>query len=57
MFKSSLFHVKHNSRKGRSIPSIAFGTWKMGNGQNTVDLVEQALSVGFDHIGQFSFQF
>ena len=36
---------------GTSIPSIAFGTWKMGNGQGPIDQVEQALSVGFTHIG------
>ncbi|KAI0067043.1 Aldo/keto reductase [Artomyces pyxidatus] len=35
---------------GHSIPSIAFGTWKMGNGQGPIDQVDQALSVGFDHI-------
>jgi len=32
------------------MPSIAFGTWKIGNGQGPVDQVEQALSLGFDHI-------
>jgi len=35
---------------GHQIPSIAFGTWKLGNGQGTTDTVETALSVGFDHI-------
>lgn len=35
---------------GTSIPSIAFGTWKLGNGDGTVDNVDQAISVGFDHI-------
>lgn len=37
---------------GHQIPSIAFGTWKLGNGQGTTDTVETALSVGFDHIGE-----
>lgn len=36
------------------MPTIAFGTWKLGNGQGPIDQVEQALSVGFDHIGAFS---
>ncbi|KZT18405.1 Aldo/keto reductase [Neolentinus lepideus HHB14362 ss-1] len=35
---------------GHMIPSIAFGTWTLGNGQGPIDQVEQALSVGFDHI-------
>ncbi|KAI0821089.1 Aldo/keto reductase [Irpex lacteus] len=35
---------------GHSIPSIAFGTWKLGNGQPTIDKVDQAISAGFDHI-------
>ncbi|KAI9451785.1 Aldo/keto reductase [Russula earlei] len=35
---------------GNAIPSIAFGTWGIGNGQGTVDQVEQAISVGFSHI-------
>ena len=36
---------------GYSIPSIAFGTWKLGNGQGVIDQVDQALVNGFDHIG------
>lgn len=35
---------------GHAIPSIAYGTWALGNGQNPVDYVDQALSVGFNHI-------
>ncbi|TFY80622.1 hypothetical protein EWM64_g3395 [Hericium alpestre] len=35
---------------GHSIPGIAFGTWTLGNGQNPIDQVDQALSVGFNHI-------
>ncbi|EPT02226.1 hypothetical protein FOMPIDRAFT_1029351 [Fomitopsis schrenkii] len=35
---------------GTSIPGIAFGTWKLGNGQTTIDKVNQALEVGFTHI-------
>jgi len=35
---------------GNLIPSIAFGTWTLGNGQAPVDYVGQALSVGFSHI-------
>lgn len=30
---------------------VSFGTWKLGNGQAVVDQVEQAISVGFSHIG------
>jgi diketogulonate reductase-like aldo/keto reductase len=33
------------------MPSIAFGTWMLGNGQGPIDQVEQAISVGFSHIG------
>ena len=33
------------------MPSIAFGTWMLGNGQSPIDQVEQAISVGFGHIG------
>jgi diketogulonate reductase-like aldo/keto reductase len=36
---------------GYAIPSIAFGTWTLGNGQGPIDQVKQALSVGFSHIG------
>ncbi|TFK50509.1 Aldo/keto reductase [Heliocybe sulcata] len=35
---------------GHAIPSIAFGTWTLGNGRGPIDQVEQALSVGFDHV-------
>jgi len=35
---------------GNAIPSIAFGTWTLGNGQASIDYVDQALSVGFSHI-------
>lgn len=35
---------------GNVIPSIAFGTWTLGNGQGPIDQVEQAISVGFNHI-------
>ncbi|TDL22687.1 Aldo/keto reductase, partial [Rickenella mellea] len=35
---------------GTMMPSIAFGTWKIGNGQGPIDQVEQALSVGFEHV-------
>ncbi|EGN97556.1 hypothetical protein SERLA73DRAFT_184304 [Serpula lacrymans var. lacrymans S7.3] len=40
--------IKLNS--GYSIPSIAFGTWTLGNGQGPIDQVEQALDTGFNHI-------
>lgn len=32
------------------MPTIAFGTWRKGNGQEGIDAVDQALSVGFSHI-------
>ncbi|KAI0922615.1 hypothetical protein AcW1_002785 [Taiwanofungus camphoratus] len=35
---------------GTTIPSIAFGTWRLGNGQTTTDRVSQAVSAGFNHI-------
>ncbi|KAH7097932.1 Aldo/keto reductase [Auriculariales sp. MPI-PUGE-AT-0066] len=35
---------------GRSIPSIAYGTWKIGNGDQAVSQIGQALENGFDHI-------
>ncbi|KAI0036348.1 Aldo/keto reductase [Vararia minispora EC-137] len=35
---------------GNTIPAIAFGTWTAGNGQSAIDQVDQAISVGFDHI-------
>ncbi|KAK7691553.1 hypothetical protein QCA50_004952 [Cerrena zonata] len=35
---------------GTSIPSIAFGTWTLGTGQQSTDHVDQAISVGFNHI-------
>lgn len=37
---------------GRELPEIGFGTWKVGSGQTVVDQVEQAIEVGFDHIGE-----
>lgn len=39
---------------GRSIPSLAFGTGSLGNGQSTIDTVDQALGTGFVHIGKIS---
>jgi len=35
---------------GHVIPGIGFGTWKMGNGEVVVKQVDQAISVGFDHV-------
>ncbi|KAG2071186.1 Aldo/keto reductase [Suillus decipiens] len=35
---------------GHYIPSIAFGTWKTGNGQGPINQVKQALGNGFSHI-------
>ncbi|KAJ7149207.1 Aldo/keto reductase [Mycena crocata] len=35
---------------GREIPSIGFGTWKMGNGDEPISQVDQAISVGFSHV-------
>ncbi|KAA1472735.1 Aldo/keto reductase [Dentipellis sp. KUC8613] len=35
---------------GHAIPGIGFGTWTLGNGQGPIDQVDQALSVGFEHI-------
>ncbi|EPS94973.1 hypothetical protein FOMPIDRAFT_1133350 [Fomitopsis schrenkii] len=35
---------------GTTIPSIAFGTWTLGGGQQSTDKVDQALSVGFNHV-------
>lgn len=35
---------------GRHIPEIGFGSWKLGNGQQVSDQVEQALDVGFEHV-------
>ncbi|KAG2106160.1 Aldo/keto reductase [Suillus discolor] len=40
--------IKLNS--GHYMPSIAFGTWKTGNGQGPVDQVKQALGSGYNHI-------
>jgi hypothetical protein len=37
---------------GSVIPSVAFGTWTLGNGQMPISYVDQALSVGFSHIGE-----
>ncbi|RPD65384.1 Aldo/keto reductase [Lentinus tigrinus ALCF2SS1-7] len=35
---------------GTSIPSVAYGTWTLGNGDQTVNYVDEAISVGFAHI-------
>lgn len=37
---------------GTSIPSVAFGTWTLGGGSQATDFVDQAISVGFSHIGK-----
>ncbi|KXN81908.1 NAD/NADP-dependent indole-3-acetaldehyde reductase [Leucoagaricus sp. SymC.cos] len=45
------FAVDHHALGARNkIPSIAFGTWTLGNGQSPIDQVEQAISVGFSHV-------
>lgn len=38
---------------GTSIPSVAFGTWTLGGGAQATDYVDQAISVGFSHIGTY----
>ncbi|KAH9476055.1 NAD/NADP-dependent indole-3-acetaldehyde reductase [Psilocybe cubensis] len=40
--------IKFND--GNQIPGIGFGTWKIPVGDTTVDQVDQAISVGFNHI-------
>jgi len=35
---------------GREIPSIGFGTWKIGNGDGPISQVDQAISLGFSHV-------
>ncbi|KZT08249.1 Aldo/keto reductase [Laetiporus sulphureus 93-53] len=35
---------------GTYMPKIAFGTWRRGNGQGAIDIVNEALSAGFTHI-------
>ncbi|KAJ8457029.1 hypothetical protein ONZ45_g18479 [Pleurotus djamor] len=40
----------HLKLKRTSIPSIAFGTWTLGNGQGVIDQVDQAISLGFNHV-------
>ncbi|THU87153.1 Aldo/keto reductase [Dendrothele bispora CBS 962.96] len=40
--------VKLNS--GYEMPTIAFGTWKMGNGEGPISQVDQAINVGFSHV-------
>lgn len=37
-------------RNGYEIPCIGFGTWKMPEGQETVDAVKMALDAGYRHI-------
>ncbi|KAJ3821270.1 Aldo/keto reductase [Lentinula raphanica] len=40
--------IKLNS--GHEMPTIAFGTWKLGNGDGPINQVDQAISVGFNHV-------
>ncbi|KAJ7268009.1 Aldo/keto reductase [Mycena rebaudengoi] len=35
---------------GHEIPSLGFGTWKLGNGESPIHQVDQAISVGFAHV-------
>jgi len=35
---------------GHTIPSIGFGTWKLGNGESPISQVDQAISLGFSHV-------
>ncbi|KAJ7677950.1 Aldo/keto reductase [Mycena polygramma] len=35
---------------GNEIPGLAFGTWKLGNGDGPISQVDQAISVGFSHV-------
>jgi diketogulonate reductase-like aldo/keto reductase len=39
------------------MPSIAFGTWKMGNGDGPIFQVDQAIHTGFNHVGELSLTF
>jgi hypothetical protein len=36
---------------GTRIPSIGFGTWRIGNGADTVANVKTAIDTGFAHVG------
>ena len=44
--------LTRSTTSGNAIPSLGFGTWKIPKGQTTTDQVDQAISVGFSHIGQ-----
>ncbi len=46
-------HLAYSCLVGTEIPSIAYGTGSLGKGQGTVDKVDQAISVGFNHIGMY----
>jgi diketogulonate reductase-like aldo/keto reductase len=37
---------------GHEIPTIAFGTWRIGNGDSTVQNVKTAIDTGFTHVGE-----
>lgn len=34
------------------MPSIAYGTWTLGNGQGPIDQIAQAFDTGYYHIGK-----
>ena len=34
------------------MPSIAYGTWTLGNGQGPIDQIAQAFDTGYHHIGK-----
>ena len=51
VLKTLNYQLNDTTFVGNTIPSIAFGTWKRGNGQGAIDIVEEALSIGYGHIG------
>ncbi|KAJ7252373.1 NADP-dependent oxidoreductase domain-containing protein [Mycena haematopus] len=40
----------HKLNDGYEIPSLAFGTWKLGRGDAPTSQVRQAIAVGFSHV-------
>ncbi|KAJ6616347.1 NADP-dependent oxidoreductase domain-containing protein [Mycena sp. CBHHK59/15] len=49
LYLCRLVPTRPSSRR-REIPSIGFGTWKLGNGESPISQVDQAISLGFAHV-------
>jgi diketogulonate reductase-like aldo/keto reductase len=48
--KARIMIPKRTLNDGNPLPAVGFGTWRLAEGQRTIDILKTALSLGYRHI-------